>query len=148
MIEFFLCSICFIAYFAVASLIFGYLTILTNDRHKGWETPIPIFGGVFWPITLIFLGLQNIAIPMQYIGETIAKKSLEKIRKQNAVKEKIRIELQEAEREVRIAEQNLERELAELEYSVAQQLESKETMKKRPGRTKKAKIIHVPKVQK
>lgn len=92
----------------VGGWMFGYVRGVTNDSEKGWETPLPLMSGIFWPLALTIVVLRNIMTPAASLGYSFHKHQLAKKKKRIAQQEKIRIELKEAEKELEKIYQEME----------------------------------------
>lgn len=88
------------AYAGVGAWIFGFVRAAVNDKENGWETPLPLFSSIFWPISLTIITLRSIMVPAEKMGYAFQRNQLEKKKKRIAQQEKIRIQLQEAEKEI------------------------------------------------
>lgn len=109
-----------IAYVSAGAWTFGYVRGAVNDQQNGWETPLPLFSAILWPLTL--LGAMVI-LPVQRAGFAFQQHKLEKRKQRIALQEKVRIEIQEAEKE-------LEAQFEELAEELEQQ-DQKEIKKKK-----------------
>jgi septal ring factor EnvC (AmiA/AmiB activator) len=83
-----------LGYIAAAAWTFGYVRGATNDE-SGFDTPTPLFSALAWPITLL---VAMVIVPVQRAGFTFQQHKLEQKKKRIALQEKVRIELQEAEK--------------------------------------------------
>jgi len=109
-----------IIYPAVGAWIFGYVRGALNDK-TGWETPLPLFSAMFWPIALVAIILSHIVVPAQAMGLAFKEKKLTEKRKRIELQEKVRVELLEAEKEIERQFQELE-ELEETQKVESQKL--------------------------
>lgn len=86
-----------IGYLTAAAWTFGYVRGAVNDHENGWETPLPLFSAIFWPITIL---AAMVIMPVQKAGFAFQQHKLEQQKQRIALQEKVRIELQEAEKEL------------------------------------------------
>lgn len=96
MIQILLWLLAGFAYFAVGCWTFGY-TGVKSDMRNPWGSPGPFLTGLLWP-----LGLPTLLVgPMlSNMGMSFATKQIErKIRREKQL-QKVRIELEDAEREM------------------------------------------------
>lgn len=104
-----------VAYVGLGSWAFGYVRGATNDKEKGWETPMPIMSAILWPFVVAIIGLSYVIAPAQQMGFAYQQAKLKKKKKRIALQDKIRIDLQQADKEIAAAEKELEAEFRALE---------------------------------
>ena len=84
-----------LGYIGVGAWMFGYIRGTIND-YSGFDTPLPLFGAVAWPISLLIM----LAIPLQKMGLASQKKQVEKKKVRIELQKKARIELEQVEKEL------------------------------------------------
>jgi hypothetical protein len=104
--------LCILGYLAAAAWTFGYVRGALNVAHGGWDNPVPLFASICWPITLL---VSMIILPVQRAGFAFQQHKLEKKKQRIAIQEKVRVELQEAEKELEVQFEQLAEEEAEIE---------------------------------
>lgn len=88
-----------LAYLGVAAWTFGYVRGATDD-DTGFETPIPTFASIFWPITLAIITVKAITIPLQSLGLAMQQKQVAKKKQRIELQQNTRIELEKIEKEL------------------------------------------------
>lgn len=85
------------SYVAMAGFVFGYTRAVWEVGQNGWEEPGPFFAGLLWPL---FVTYALISYFPNKIGFKVANMQLERRRLRVAAQEKIRLELEQAEKEL------------------------------------------------
>jgi hypothetical protein len=88
-----------VGYAAVGAWTWGYTRGAVED-DTGWETPVPLLAGLFWPFILTGIMLKLLLVPMQSMGFALQQKKMLQKKQRIELQTKTRIELEEAEREL------------------------------------------------
>ncbi len=88
-----------VLYLTIGAWTFGYAGQALEDpwAHQG---PAPVLAAMFWPITIVIIGLANILKPAFESGEATHKKKIEKIKIRIEEEKKLRIQMEEVEKEL------------------------------------------------
>lgn len=86
-----------LSYLAVAGFVFGYTRALWHIGGNGWDEPGPFFAGMLWPVFVLYASVSH--FPNQ-VGYRVANHQIEKRRIRVEYQQKLRIELEQAEREL------------------------------------------------